>query len=118
MDIDSREEKYFFQIISNFNDTDDLILLIKSQNKMLDLNKQIKLRMSLVWSTIKFHKKISQTYPNFLDMIENAQKSIIFVGYAMIDDENIEILDALKNAVKQRNVSIKIIFDKTTKAKK
>ena len=51
-------------------------------------------------------------------MINDAKESIIFVVYAMADDENQDIFDALKNKAKERHVKIKIIFDKATKAKK
>ena len=53
-------------------------------------------------------------------MIKNSKEngSIIFVGYAMTEDENEDIWNALKDAARKRNVSIKIIFDKAAKAKR
>lgn len=89
LDIDSKEEKYFLELISKFKDVEDLIILIDTKTKILSMQKQSKLKTSLVWSSpIKFHKKISQTYANFLDMINHANNSIIFAGYAMTDDDN------------------------------
>ncbi|MCH7646992.1 MAG: hypothetical protein IIA83_00075 [Thaumarchaeota archaeon] len=117
--IDSREEKYFLELLSNFTNHEDLILLIRSTIKIIEIKNELKTRTALVWTgPIKFHKKISQTYSNFLKMIEDSKDSIIFVGYAMTDKENKEIFDAFKKAAKERDVDIKIIFDKATKAKK
>lgn len=119
LSVDSREEKYFLNILSNFTNHEDLILIIKSITKSIQEKNNSKLTTELVWtSPIKFHKKISQTYSNFLKMIEDSNDTIIFVGYAMTDQENIEIFDAFKKAAKERDVKIKIIFDKATRAKK
>jgi len=119
LSLNSREEKYFLKIISNFTNKNDLILLIKSLNEIKNLKNKSKENTSLAWSSpIKYHEKIDQTYSVFQKMINNAQNSIIFVGYAMIDEENEKIFDALKKAAKERRVKIKIIFDKATKGKK
>ena len=117
--INSNEEKYFLELLSNFKNYEDLILLIK----LFISNKQIQRdgmsKTNLVWSSpIKYHEKIDQTYSVFLKMVNDSKKSIIFVGYAMTDDENLELFEALKKAAKERHVMIKIIFDKATKAKK
>ncbi len=117
--INSNEEKYFLNIISNFSNKEDIILLIKLITEIKNIQIKINENTSLAWSSpIKYHKKIDQTYSIFLKMINDAKESIIFVGYAMTDDENQDIFDALKNASKERHVKIKIIFDKATKAKK
>ena len=117
--MNSNEEKYFLNIISNFSNEKDLVLLIKLITKAKNVKIKSDENTTLVWSgPIKYHKKIDQTYPVFLKMINDANDSIIFVGYAMTDDENQEIFESLKKAAKERNVKIKIIFDKATKAKK
>ena len=119
LDLNSNEEKYFFDILSNFFNHKDLILLI---NQLLEI--QIEKNMHkentlLVCSgTIKYHEKMDQTYSVLLKMIKNATKSIILVGYVMIDKKNEELFESLKNAAKERNVKIKIIFDKATKPRK
>lgn len=115
----SNEEKYFLEVITNFTNYEDLILLIKLIMKEKQIQREDKLKTTLVWSSpIKYHEKIDQTYSVFLNMINDSKKSIIFVGYAMTDEENQEIFEALKKAAKERHVMIKIIFDKATKAKK
>jgi len=117
--MNSNEEKYFLNIISNFSNKEDIILLIKLITEIKNIQTKIDENTSLAWSSpIKYHKKIDQTYSTFLKMINESNESIIFVGYAMTDDENQDIFDALKNAAKERHVKIKIIFDKATKAKK
>ncbi len=117
--MNSNEEKYFLNIIENFSNKEDIILLIKLITEIKNIQSKINENTSLAWSSpIKYHKKIDQTYSIFLKMINDAKESIIFVGYAMTDDENQNIFDALKNAAKERHVKIKIIFDKATKAKK
>lgn len=119
LSIDSREEKYFLEILSNFSNHEDFILLTQLTIKLIQIKNNSKMETTLVWSSpIKFHKKISQTYSNFLKMINDSNDSIIFVGYAMTDQENEEIFKAFKKASKERGVNIKIIFDKATKAKK
>lgn len=119
LSLNSNEEKYFLNIISNFSNKEDLILLIKLITEIKNVEVKTDENTSLVWSSpIKYYKKIDQTYSMFLKMINNANDSIIFVGYAMTDDENEEIFEALKKAAKERHVKIKIIFDKATKAKK
>lgn len=119
LSLTSKEEKYFFNLLSNFSNEDDLILLIKLLTEIKNVKNKSEDSTSLVWSSpIKYHEKIDQTYSVFLKMINDATSSIIFVGYAMIDDENEEIFEALKIAAKKRSVKIKIIFDKATKPKK
>ena len=119
LSIDSREERYFLEILSNFSNHEDFILLTQLTIKLIQIKNNSKIETALVWSSpIKFHKKISQTYSNFLKMINDSNDSIIFVGYAMTDQENKEIFEAFKKAAKERGVNIKIIFDKATKAKK
>lgn len=119
LSLNSNEEKYFLNIISNFSNKEDLILLIKLITEIKNVEVKTDENTSLVWSSpIKYHKKIDQTYSMFLKMINDANDSIIFVGYAMTDEENEEIFEALKKAAKERHVKIKIIFDKATKAKK
>lgn len=119
LSVDSREEKYFLEILSNFSNHEDFILLTQLTIKLIQIKNNSEIETALVWSSpIKFHKKISQTYSNFLKMINDSNDSIIFVGYAMTDQENKEIFKAFKNAAKERGVNIKIIFDKATKAKK
>ena len=109
--INSNEEKYFLNIISNFSNKEDIILLIKLITEIKNTKSKINENTSLAWSSpIKYHKKIDQTYSTFLKLINNSEESIIFVGYAMTDDENQDIFDALKNAAKERHVKIKIIF--------
>lgn len=51
-------------------------------------------------------------------MINRSKKSIILVGYAMQYNGNEEIFESLKTAAIERNVKIKIIFDKATTPKK
>jgi phosphatidylserine/phosphatidylglycerophosphate/cardiolipin synthase-like enzyme len=117
----SIEQKYFSKLFSEFKNSEDLILLLKYSLEIDSIKKENKKNTSLAWSSpIKFHKKIEQTYPVFQRMINNAKEngSIIFVGYAMTDDENEEIWTVLKDAARKRNVSIKIIFDKASKAKR
>ena len=115
----SKEEKYFLNIFSNFSNEDDLILLLKLLTEIKNVKNKSEDSTSLAWSSpIKYHEKIDQTYSIFLKMINDATSSIIFVGYAMIDEENKEIFEALKKAAKEREVKIKIIFDKATKPKK
>ncbi len=117
--LNSNEEKYFLNIISNFSNKEELILLIKLFIEIRNIKIKIDENTSLVWSSpIKYHEKIDQTYSIFLKMINDANDSIFFVGYAMTDEENQEIFEALKKAAKERHVKIKIIFDKATKAKK
>lgn len=119
VNFNTQEEKYFLNIITNFSNETDLLLLLELWAKIKNLKNKTEENTSLVWSSpIKYHEKIDQTYSVFLKMINNANDSIIFVGYAMTEDENEEIFEALKKAAKERNVNIKIIFDKATKAKK
>lgn len=119
LNLNTREEEYFLNILSNFSNESDILLLLDLLIKIKNIKNQIDENTYLVWSSpIKYHEKIDQTYSIFLKMINNANRSIIFVGYAMTDDENEEIFKALKKATKERNVKIKIIFDKATKAKK
>lgn len=119
LSLNSDEEKYFLNILSNFSNKEDLILLIKLIIEIKNVEVKTDENTSLVWSSpIKYHKKIEQTYAMFLKMINDANDSILFVGYAMTDNENQEIFEALKKAAKERHVKIKIIFDKATKAKK
>lgn len=117
----SVEQKYFSKLFLEFSNNEDLILLLKFFLESNSMKKQNQRNTSLVWSSpIKFHKKIEQTYQVFQRIINGAKEngSIIFVGYAMTDDENEEIWTALKDAARKRNVSIKIIFDKADKAKR
>lgn len=117
--LNSKEEKYFLDICSLFKNYEELILIIKSLVEIKKLEKKIDDNTTLAWSSpIKFHEKIDQTYSVFLDMIKNANDTIVFVGYAMTDKENEQIFDAFKEVAKQKGVKIKIIFDKATKAKK
>ena len=119
LSLNTKEDEYFLNILSNFSNECDLILLLKLLMEIKNIKNQTDENTSLAWSSpIKYHEKIDQTYSIFLKMINNANKSIIFVGYAMINDENEEIFEALKKSAKERNVKIKIIFDKATKAKK
>ncbi len=119
LELNSNEEKYFLDIISNFLNHEDLILLIYQLIEIKTEKNVHNENTGLVFSgPIKYHEKIDQTYPVLLKMINNATKSIILVGYAMIDKKNEELFESLKNAAKERNVKIKIIFDKATKPKK
>lgn len=119
LNLDSKEENYFQNLCLNFENEEDLIILLKLKMDLKKLKKEIVENTSLSWSgPIKYHEKIDQTYSTFLKMISNAKNTIIFVGYAMRNSENEEIFKALKNAAKERDVKIKIIFDKATKSKK
>ena len=119
LNLNSNEEKYFLDITLNFLNHEDLILLIHQLIESKTEKNIHKENTVLVFSgPIKYHEKMDQTYSVLLKMINSATKSIILVGYAMIDKKNEELFESLKNAAKERNVTIKIIFDKATKSKK
>lgn len=120
LQLTSIEEKYFTELISEFSNKDDLILLLKLMLKNNSLVNQNKKNTSLAWSSpIKFHKKIEQTYSVFQRMINNAKEngSIIFVGYAMTDEENEDIWNALKDAVENAMWQLKSFLIKPQKQK-
>lgn len=119
LELNSKEEKYFLDILLNFSDKEDLIILLEQLIELKNIQNLVDDNTKLAWSSpIKYHEKIDQTDAVFLKMINEASNSIILVGYAMIDEENKEIFEALKAAAKERNVKIKIIFDKATTPKK
>jgi len=83
LDLNSKEEKYFLNLLSNFSNEDDLILLLKLLTEIKNVKNKSEDNTSLAWSSpIKYHETIDQTYSVFLKMINDATRSIIFVEMA------------------------------------